>query len=56
MLKLESPNRSRRTVAIEKELLAGIKGDVNFVVNLALEHWITHHQGAKLAVNGVDND
>ena len=52
---MEPMNRSRQTVYIEQELLDAIHGDLNFEINLALEHRITKHQGARVAIERMED-
>jgi hypothetical protein len=55
MLKMEPMNRIRQTVYIERELLEAVRGDLNFEINLALEHRITKHQGARIAIERMED-
>jgi hypothetical protein len=50
-LHMEHKNRVRKTVYIESEILEllGPHIDLNFQVNLALEHFITKHSGPRPA-------
>jgi len=51
----EPKNRQGKKVYIEAEFLQVLdRSDLNFQVNLALEHMLTKHPSARLAVQGLD--
>jgi hypothetical protein len=52
---LEPKNRQGKKVYIESEILAALGDrDLNFQVNLALEHLLTKHPAARVAVQGLE--
>jgi hypothetical protein len=56
-LGIEPRNRVQKCITVEVEWLDALPphADLSFQINLALEHYITKHKGARIAVQGLED-